>query len=60
MHKRQAKIFAAVITAWALKEHPEWGKIAIRTKKKRTRKKYTDRIWIEGIKALEEAARAEG
>lgn len=35
---------AAAYIAWCLDNHPDWVRILRRTKKKRTRKKYTDRL----------------
>lgn len=35
---------------WAERVHPEWVKIMRRTKKRRIRKKYADRIWREYLK----------
>jgi uncharacterized protein YukE len=35
---------------WAERAHPEWVKIMRRTKKRRIRKKYADRIWRAYLK----------
>jgi len=40
--------------AWAQETHPQWVAILNRTKKKRTRKKYQDRIWREYMKSKKE------
>lgn len=43
-YRQYIRDLAAAYVAWCLETHPDWVHILRRTKKKRTRKKYNDRL----------------
>ena len=45
---------AVIAYAWAKEKHPEWVRILNRTKKKRIRKKYHDRIMRAFMEAMKD------
>ena len=43
-YRQYIRNLAASYVAWCMENHPDWVRILRRTKKKRTRKKYHDRL----------------
>lgn len=52
-YRQYIRDLAAAYVAWCMENHPDWVHILRRTKKKRTRKKYHDRLrraFLEEVK----------